>query len=223
MPKPCPEQCNVLLIGGGGREHALAWKMSQSPKLGTLYSTDCTNGGIAALATPCEEPWNTSRAFFLNRWCDKHDIHLIVVGPEVPLAEGIVNVLSTDSRLVFGPNKDAARIESDKSYAKELMRQASIPSADARAFTDIDAAKRYLLRGLDRELEDTNKELAEEVSLFLECCDPTEKHGNVRFSEELTELLNHRVEPCVVKASGLAAGKGVFVCKIGRASCRERV
>ena len=116
---PCPEQCNVLLIGGGGREHALAWKISKSPKLGTLYATDCTNGGISAVATPCEESWDPSRVFFLQRWCDQHDINLIVVGPEVPLSEGITDELSTESRYVFGPTKDGARIESDKSYAKD--------------------------------------------------------------------------------------------------------
>ena len=93
---PCPEKCNVLLLGGGGREHALAWKLSQSPKLGTLYSTDCNNGGIATLAKPCDEQWSPSRVFFLRRWCDKHNIDLVVVGPEVPLSEGIVDELKSD-------------------------------------------------------------------------------------------------------------------------------
>ncbi|MBT4523675.1 MAG: hypothetical protein HOC21_01995, partial [Phycisphaerae bacterium] len=125
-PNPCPESCNVLLIGGGGREHALAWKLAQSPKLGTLYATDCANGGIAKLATPCPEKWDTSRIYFMTRWCDQHDIDLIVVGPEVPLTEGSTDELSTETRGVFGPTKEAARIEADKSYAKELMRQASI-------------------------------------------------------------------------------------------------
>ncbi len=93
--RECPEKCNVLLIGGGGREHALAWKMSQSERLGTLYATDCSNGGIAKLAEPCDESWDPSRAFFLGRWCDQHKINLVVVGPEVPLAEGIVDELTT--------------------------------------------------------------------------------------------------------------------------------
>ena len=126
MSKPCPDKCNVLLIGGGGREHALAWKMSQSPKLGKLYATDCSNGGIAALAKPCEKKWDSTEIFYLCRWCDKHKIDLVVVGPEVPLTEGIADELATDTRLVFGPSKLAARIEGDKSYAKDLMRQASI-------------------------------------------------------------------------------------------------
>lgn len=211
---PCPEPCNVLLIGGGGREHALAWKLSQSPKLGTLYASNVTNGGIAALVTPCNQKWDPAREFFLSRWCDQHDIHLIVVGPEVPLAEGIADILTTDSRLVFGPTKEAARIESDKSYAKDLMRQASIPTADSRSFTDIDAARSYLLRGLDRELEnDLKTELANEVTSFIEWCSEREKRVPFQFSEELQSVLDVREEPCVVKASGLAAGKGVILCK----------
>ena len=216
---PCPDQCNVLLIGGGGREHALAWKLSQSSKLGTLYATDCGNGGIAAVATPCEESWDLSRVFFLQRWCDQHEINLIVVGPEVPLAEGITDELSTESRFVFGPSKAGARIESDKSYAKELMRQASIPTADARSFTDIHSARHYLLRGLDREFENENlKELAVEVSEFMDFCNSTDQNGSFQISNELQSFLDQREEPFVIKASGLAAGKGVIVCsRIGEA------
>ncbi len=212
--KACPEQCNVLLIGGGGREHALAWKLSQSSKLGTLYATDTTNGGIAALASPCDQKWDPSREFFLSRWCDQHDIHLIVVGPEVPLAQGIADILTTETRLVFGPSKEAARIESDKSYAKNLMRQASIPTADSRSFSDIDAARSYLLRGLDREFENEFKtELAKEVTAFIEWCNEQEKSKYLQFSKELQTALDQREEPCVVKASGLAAGKGVIICQ----------
>ncbi len=215
----CPNQCNVLLIGGGGREHALAWKISQSPKLGTLYASDCGNGGIATFATPCEESWDPTRVFFLQRWCDEHDIHLIVVGPEVPLAEGIADELSTDTRLVFGPTKDGARIESDKSYAKELMRQASIPTADARSFTDVHSARHYLLRGLDREFENEHlNELAEEVSEYMDFCNSTDQKGTFQISTALQSFLDTREEPFVIKASGLAAGKGVIVCKkIGEA------
>lgn len=212
--KPCPELCNVLLIGGGGREHALAWKISKSEKLGKLYATDCNNGGIASLALPCDQPWDPARVFFLNRWCEQHDIHLVVVGPEVPLSQGIADELATDSRVVFGPSKEAAKIESDKSYAKELMRQASIPTADSRSFSDINAAKSYLLRGLERELETENKkQLSEEVIAFTEWCAEREKGTEFRFSDELQAYLNTREEPCVVKASGLAAGKGVIVCE----------
>ena len=219
MSRPCPEKCNVLLIGGGGREHALAWKMSQSPKLGKLYATDCKNAGIAKLAEPCEKKWDASETFFLCRWLDQHNIDLIVVGPEVPLSEGIADELSTETRLVFGPSKAAARIEGDKSYAKDLMRQSSIPTPDSRSFSEIDAARSYLLRGLDREFEAENKkEFAEEVTRFMEWCELRDKKKQFIFSEELRAFLDKREEPCVVKASGLAAGKGVIVCKtIGEA------
>ncbi len=212
--RECPEQCNVLLIGGGGREHALAWKMSQSERLGTLYATDCSNGGIAKLAKPCEEKWDASRSFFLGRWCDQHDIDLVVVGPEVPLAEGIVDELTTETRLVFGPCKEAAKVEADKSFAKELMRQASIPTADARSFSDIQSAKRYVLRGLDREFESEGKEqLAAEINTFMDEVQTEGAGGTEAFSDELNEILSKREEPCVVKASGLAAGKGVILCQ----------
>jgi phosphoribosylamine--glycine ligase len=212
MSNPCPDQCNVLLIGGGGREHAIAWKLSQSPKLGKLYATDCSNGGIASLAEPCEETWDKDRIFFLNRWCDKHEIDLIVVGPEVPLAEGIVDELSTDKRLVFGPTKDGAKIESDKSYAKELMRQASIPTADARSFQDAASARQYVLRGIDREFtNDRMPELSREVLGILDNLSSNPR-WIFQMSDELHKIFETRVDPCVVKASGLAAGKGVIVC-----------
>ena len=212
-PKKCPTPCNVLLIGGGGREHALAWKMSQSKSLGKLYATGCNNAGIASIAERCEEQWSPSRIFFMNRWCDQHDIHLIVVGPEVPLSEGIVDELTTDNRLVFGPDKEAAQIEANKSYSKDLMHQASIPTADSRSFTNIDAAKRYLIRGLDREFEAEGKTaLAEEIALYMDNVSGDQKRGSSNFSDELQSFLDLRVEPCVVKASGLAAGKGVIVC-----------
>ena len=213
MSNPCPDQCNVLLIGGGGREHAIAWKLSQSPKLGKLYATDCSNGGIASLAEPCEESWDKDRIFFLNRWCNKHEIDLIVVGPEVPLAEGIVDELATDKRLVFGPTKDGAKIESDKSYAKELMRQASIPTADARSFQDAASARQYILRGIDREFTDNRMpELSREVLGILDKLSSDPK-WTFQISDVLQKIFETRVDPCVVKASGLAAGKGVIVCQ----------
>ena len=212
MSKSCPDQCNVLLVGGGGREHAIAWKLAQSPKLGKLYATDCSNGGIASFAEPCEETWDPDRIFFLNRWCNTHDIDLIVVGPEIPLAEGIADELATETRLVFGPTKDAAKIESDKSYAKDLMRQANIPTADARSFKNAASARQYILRGLDREFTDNRmQELSREVFEILENLSNL-PNWHFQVSEELQAILDKRVDPCVVKANGLAAGKGVIVC-----------
>ena len=93
------------------------------------------------------------------------------------------------------------------------MRQASIPTADSRSFTDIDAARGYLLRGLDTEFESEFKtELSQEVSSFIEWCSEREKNKPFVFSSELQTFLDNREDPCVVKASGLAAGKGVIIC-----------
>ena len=213
MSTPCPDQCNVLLIGGGGREHAIAWKLAQSPRLGTMYATDCNNGGLASMAEPCTEKWSLTRVYHMKRWCDEHNIDLVVVGPEVPLAEGIADELTTDTRFVFGPNKEAAKIEADKKYAKDLMRQSSIPTADARSFTNAASARQYILRGLDRTFASNGKvELADEVTGIIEQLS-SPPMGEFLISEELQEVLNKREDPCVVKASGLAAGKGVIVCR----------
>jgi phosphoribosylamine--glycine ligase len=167
-PRPCPDPCNVLLIGGGGREHALAWRLAQSPRLGTLWVTDTANAGLAALGTPCPAEALDRGTFHFQRWCDRQQIHLVVVGPEAPLADGIADDLQTSERLVFGPTKAAARLEADKAFAKEIMRQGAVPTGEARIFDRVEAVREYL-----------------------------EAHD----------------EPCVVKASGLAAGKGAVVCE----------
>ncbi|MHC5028645.1 MAG: phosphoribosylamine--glycine ligase [Planctomycetota bacterium] len=170
MPKPlpCPERCNVLLVGGGGREHALAWKMKQSPRLGDLWLTDASNAALAELGTAWPFGDDLSNMFRIRRWCEDQGINLVVVGPEAPLAAGLVDDLADKDRLVFGPSKAAARLEADKAYAKEVMRQAAVPTAEYRACKDAESAKVYA---------------------------ETREAG------------------CVVKASGLAAGKGAIVCK----------
>ena len=170
MPKPrsCPSPCNVLLIGGGGREHALAWKLKQSPRLGKLWLTDTTNAGLRELGTQCPVSMAVKNAFHGTRWCDANDIHLVVIGPEQPLAEGVADMLQSKTRMVFGPTKAAAQLEADKSFAKDIMRQASIPTAEGKAFTDPEAARAYVLAKPE--------------------------------------------DPPVIKASGLAAGKGAVVC-----------
>ncbi len=162
-----PKRANVLLVGGGGREHAIAWKLAQSPRLGRLWLTHPGNGGLAPLGEPCPLELDLKNVFRMQRWCDREQIDLVVVGPEGPLADGITDALQTETRMVFGPTRDAARIEADKTFAKGLMRQAAIPTAETRVFTDAHSARVYL-----------------------------EAHD----------------EPCVVKAAGLAAGKGVIVC-----------
>lgn len=161
---------NVLLIGSGAREHALAAAIARSPKLGELYATGASNPGIAALAQPVDVPAETKLLYRLQQFCDAKSIDLVVIGPEQPLAEGWADKLALRAdgsrRLVFGPTAQGARLEADKGWAKKLMRAASIPTAEGRVFTDPDAADEYL---------------------------------------------KTRDESHVIKAAGLAAGKGVIV------------
>jgi phosphoribosylamine--glycine ligase len=170
-----PLRVNVLLLGTGGRESALAWKLRQSPRLGTLWVQPDANAQLLELGTPCPEKIDFRAKFHLERWLDRNDVQLVVVGPEGPLSEGVADALTRHadaargitSRLVFGPVKAAARLESDKAFAKHVMREARVPTAEARVFTTLESAI--------RSVED-------------------------------------RDEPCVVKATGLCAGKGVTVC-----------
>ena len=139
-----PTPCNVLLLGTGGREHALAWKLRQSPRLGTLWVQPDANAGIRALGRACDAPLSQRERFFLKSWLDRNEIHLVVVGPEGPLADGIVDELAAPGRRVFGPVRDAARLEFDKSFAKGIMKQASVPTADGRSFTNYEQARAYV-------------------------------------------------------------------------------
>ncbi len=165
-----PSRINVLLIGGGGREHALARAISRSPRLGTLHVTHATNPGLAELGVAVDVPVSHKEIYRLQQYADAHDVGLVVIGPEDPLAEGFADALAKRadgaSRAVFGPNKAGARLEADKAFAKHLMRAASIPTAEGRTFDNPDAA---------------------------------------------LEFLGTRDELYVVKAAGLAKGKGVIV------------
>ncbi len=155
----------ILLIGQGGREHALAWKLKQSPLVTHLFCAP-GNAGTALEATNV----NISAMDFagLLKFAKKEQIDLTVVGPEVPLVAGIVDEFIKAGLKVFGPTKKAAELEGSKKFAKELMRKAAVPTADFRVFTNTAEAISYID---EREIE--------------------------RF---------------VVKADGLAAGKGVIVC-----------
>jgi len=154
----------VLLVGGGGREHALAWKLAQSPRLTRLYAAP-GNPGIAAHAdcVPVRDT-DLDGLVALARW---ERVELAVIGPEVPLSLGLRDRLSDAGVPVFGPSQSAARLESSKAFAKDLMARYGIPTARFRVFQDADAAKRFC-----RELG----------------------------------------APLVIKADGLAAGKGAMVC-----------
>ena len=137
-----------------------------------------------------------------------------MVGPELPLAEGIADALSTEDRFVFGPRRDGARIESDKAFAKDIMRQAAVPTADARTFQDANSARRYVLRGVDRDLEAAGLTSdAAELRTFLASNDDRGMIPFPELTDETRQLLHAHDEPCVVKATGLAAGKGVIVCR----------
>ncbi len=154
----------VLLIGSGGREHALAWKLAESARVTGLYAMP-GNPGIAEVADLVPgDPFNF-RA--VEKFVRQNDIGLVVIGPEDPLVAGLADALASTGAKVFGPSKEAARIEGDKWFAKELMRQQAVPTAEARAFTDPGAAE---------------------------------------------EFVRTRNVPCVIKAAGLAKGKGVTVC-----------
>ena len=155
----------VLIIGGGGREHTLAWKVAQSPRLEKLYVAP-GNAGTAQFATNVPIEANDLPA--LLAFAQANKINLTIVGPEDPLSEGIVDLFQSADLPVFGPTRKAAQLESSKAFSKAFMERHGIPTAAYRAFTDATAALAYL---------DTL---------------PT---GGI-----------------VVKASGLAAGKGVIVC-----------
>ncbi len=156
----------VLIIGGGGREHALAWKLADSPHVTALYALP-GNPGTAQVAE--NVPGSVNDFDGIEAFIKKAGIEFVVIGPEDPLARrvGGSNCESEMGVKVFGPNKAAAQLEADKWFAKEIMRHQAIPTAEARSFTDPAAADEY-----------------------------------VRI----------RNAPCVVKAAGLAKGKGVTVC-----------
>jgi phosphoribosylamine---glycine ligase len=143
----------VLVVGSGGREHALAWKIAQSEALEELHAAP-GNPGIAGLAS-CH-PIRTDDVEGLLGLCRQHEVDLVVVGPEAPLVAGVADRLRAAGVTVFGPSEAAARIEGSKSFAKKVMQAAGVPAAG--------------------ELEEARA-------------------------------------PCVVKADGLAGGKGVFVCR----------
>ncbi|MBN1300214.1 MAG: phosphoribosylamine--glycine ligase [Melioribacteraceae bacterium] len=157
---------NVLIIGSGGREHALAYKIRESKDLDKLYISP-GNPGTAILGENVTLDNSNFRA--VKSFCIKNSIDLVVIGPEQPLVNGMADHLKSSGINVFGPEKTAAEIEGNKSFSKMLMKKYSIPTADFRIFT-------------------------------------------INQQQQAFDYLNQVDYPVVIKASGLAAGKGVLIC-----------
>ena len=158
------KKINVLLVGSGGREHAIAWKLAQSKRLGKLYIAP-GNPGTAKFGESVDIGVNEIDE--LVDFAKRQNIELAVIGPEDPLAAGIVDAFEQARIKAFGPSKAAAQLEADKGFAKQMMRAASISTAEGMVFDNFKDAKTYIAS---------------------------------------------RDEAVVVKAAGLAKGKGVFVC-----------
>jgi len=165
------ERMKVLIVGGGGREHALAWKIARSPRVSEVYCAP-GNAGIADVAQ-CVDIGATDIDRLVS-FAGEMGIDLTVVGPEEPLCRGIVDRFEDAGLRVFGPRQQAAELEGSKIFSKRIMTGYMIPTATSRSFDDVDRAKQFL-RGADF--------------------------------------------PIVVKADGLAAGKGVFIVEDFDAAC----
>ena len=156
---------NVIVIGKGGREHALVWKLAQSPRAEKVF---CAPGNAGTASDGTNVPIDPTEFDKLARFCLKEKVGLAVIGPEEPLALGLSDYLRKRGIKVFGPSQAAARVETSKVFAKTLMRHADVPTSEFRIFDHPDPARTYI---------------------------------------------ETRDYPVVVKADGLAAGKGVIVCK----------
>lgn len=154
---------DILVIGGGGREHAICWRLAKSPKAGTIYCAP-GNAGIGEVAELVPIPVNDFDK--LAAFAEEKRVGLVVVGPDDPLADGIVDVFEAKNIPVFGPRKNAAHIEGSKTFMKDLLKKYNIPTAAYEKFNDYEQALAYL---------------------------------------------HSRPVPIVIKADGLAAGKGVTV------------
>src|SRR5688572_1893585 len=126
---------NVLVVGGGGREHALCWGLARSPVVEQLHASP-GNAGIASLATCHAAAADDVEAQL--RLADELDADLVVVGPEAPLVAGLADELRARGRRAFGPGRAAARLEGSKAFAKDLMLRARIPTARAATFDRAD-------------------------------------------------------------------------------------
>nr|XP_012136821.1 PREDICTED: trifunctional purine biosynthetic protein adenosine-3 isoform X1 [Megachile rotundata] len=168
-------QDTVLIIGGGGREHVIAWKLSQSPHVNKIYVSP-GNSGIALLNKVSLIKLNVKDNKEIAQWSKENGVNLVVVGPEEYLANGLADELKNVGISCFGPQKAASRIEADKYWAKEFMDRHKIPTARWKGFVDAEEAKKF--------------------------------------------VINAPFPALVIKASGLAAGKGVIVAKDQQEACK---
>lgn len=157
------EKIDILLLGSGGREHALLCKLAESPRAGKLYVAP-GNGGMNVMAERVDLDQDDPNA--VATWASEHGIGLVVIGPEAPLVEGVADAVRAAGIACFGPNAAAAQMEGSKKFAKQVMSRADVPTAAYRSFTDEESCAAYV-----------------------------ERVG----------------APIVIKADGLAAGKGVIV------------
>ena len=133
----------VLVIGSGGREHALVWKISQSPRVTKLY---CAPGSAAIGELAELVPIAPEQIDQLADFAEKEKIDLTMVGPELPLTLGIADLFEARGLRIFGPNKAAAQLEGSKAFAKEILQENNIPTASFGTFTDAASAEAYLAR-----------------------------------------------------------------------------
>ncbi|HEV3121049.1 MAG TPA: phosphoribosylamine--glycine ligase, partial [Isosphaeraceae bacterium] len=132
----------MLVIGKGGREHALCWKLKQSARVEGVY---CAPGNAGTAQEGQNVPIEPGEFRALIQFAKREGIGLTVVGPEEPLVNGIVDAFQREGLRIFGPRKEAAELEGSKVFAKELMRQAGIPTADYRIFRSAPDAEHYIL------------------------------------------------------------------------------
>jgi phosphoribosylamine--glycine ligase len=161
----------VLVVGSGGREHAIAWKIAQSPRVDRVFVAP-GNAGTAKDAENVDIAATDIAG--LIKFAKSNDVNLTVVGPEVPLCDGLTDAFEKEGLRVFGPSKEAAQLEGSKVFCKNVLRTADVPTADFREFRDAESAEHFI------------------------------KERYVETPEDV---------PVVVKADGLAAGKGAIVCK----------
>ena len=155
----------ILVVGNGGREHALVWKLSQSSQVEKVF---CAPGNAGTAQDGENVPIPVSDTGRLRRFAKENKIDLTIIGPEAPLVEGIVDEFQAAGLRVFGPQRKAAQLEGSKAFAKSIMQSAGVPTSDYRAFSRLEEATTWI------------------------------------------DSLEER--PLVVKADGLAAGKGVVMC-----------